>query len=54
MFTELRTNSDAGTPEKNFEQPPLLAEALKRIVGNLAGQISLHNLQTPAPELNVR
>lgn len=54
MFTELRANSDAGTPEKNFEQPRLLAEALERVVGNLAGQISLHNLQSPAPELNVR
>jgi len=53
IFTELRVNSDAGTSRKNFEGNPKLAEALMRIVQNLAGQISLHNLRGKGPELNV-
>jgi len=53
IYTELRVNSDAGTPRKNFEGNPKLAEALMRIVQNLAGQISLHNLRGKGPELNV-
>lgn len=53
MVAELCANSDAGTPEKNFEQDPLLKEALERMVRNLAGQISLRNMQVKAPELNI-
>jgi ATP-binding protein involved in chromosome partitioning len=57
MYVDLRVNSDAGTPEKNFEANPGnrgLAESLTRIVQNLAGQISLHNLSEPGPELNIQ
>jgi ATP-binding protein involved in chromosome partitioning len=53
MFTSLRVNSDAGTPRKNFESEPLLAESLTRIVENLAGQISLRNLGEAGPQLNI-
>jgi ATP-binding protein involved in chromosome partitioning len=53
MFTELRVNSDAGTPHKNFEGSPKLKEALETVVGNLAGQVSLRNLQETGPELTI-
>jgi ATP-binding protein involved in chromosome partitioning len=53
IYKELRINSDEGTPEKNYESNPALAEALTRIVENLAGQISLHNLKETGPELNI-
>ncbi|MGA3067198.1 MAG: Mrp/NBP35 family ATP-binding protein [Tepidisphaeraceae bacterium] len=53
IFTQLRVNSDAGTPEKNFEGDAGLKESLMRVVRNLAGQISLRNLQGAGPELNV-
>jgi ATP-binding protein involved in chromosome partitioning len=53
MFTELRANTDAGTPIKNFEANPALAAALLNVVRNLAGQVSLANLRGPGPTLNV-
>ncbi len=53
IYTELRINSDAGKPHLNFEGNPILAGALMKIVQNLAGQISLHNLQEKPPELNI-
>ncbi|MGD0461830.1 MAG: Mrp/NBP35 family ATP-binding protein [Tepidisphaeraceae bacterium] len=53
IFTELRVNCDAGKPHLNFEGNPILAAALTKVVQNLAGQISLHNLQEKPPELNV-
>src|SRR3982751_2998461 len=53
LYTELRVNSDAGDPTKNFTGNPKLAEALDTIVQNLAGQISLRNLKSPTPELNI-
>jgi ATP-binding protein involved in chromosome partitioning len=53
LVPELCANSDAGTPEKNFEGDPRLKEALERMVRNLAGQISLRNMQAQAPELNI-
>jgi len=53
MFPELRQNSDAGTPQKNFEGSPKLKEALEKVVMTLAGQISLRNLQGKGPELNI-
>jgi len=53
MFTELRINSDAGNPHANFTGHPKLAAALESMVRNLAGQVSLRNLSTPAPELTV-
>ena len=53
MFPEVRANCDRGTPLANFEGHPLLRESLERIVGNLAGQVSLRNLQVSAPALNI-
>jgi ATP-binding protein involved in chromosome partitioning len=53
LYTELRVNSDAGDPTKNFTGNPKLAEALNQIVQNLAGQVSLRNLRAPTPELNI-
>jgi ATP-binding protein involved in chromosome partitioning len=53
LFPELRVNSDAGTPEKNFEGNPQLAECLMSIVRNVAGQVSIKNMQSTGPELTV-
>src|SRR4051812_24670266 len=53
MFTELRVNSDAGTPHRNFEGTPKLREALESIVGHLAGEVSKRNVGTAAPTLTI-
>src|SRR5205823_3960762 len=49
MFTELRQNSDAGTPGKNFETNPALRESLETVVGNVAGEVSKRNLSGSGP-----
>jgi ATP-binding protein involved in chromosome partitioning len=53
MFTQLRVNSDAGNPTANFEGDPRLRDALMTLVGNLAGQVSVRNMGTAAPTLNI-
>jgi ATP-binding protein involved in chromosome partitioning len=53
LFPELRVNSDAGQPHKNFEGHPLLRDALTTIAQNLAAQVSRRNLQSTGPELTV-
>ncbi len=53
LYPQLRVNSDAGDPVANFEGDPRLRDALENIVGNLAGQISVRNLQGGMPELNI-
>jgi len=53
MFTELRINSDAGKPHANFEGNVTLRAALEGMVKTLAGQISVKNLSTVTPELNI-
>lgn len=53
MFTELRVNSDAGTPAKNFEGHPRLKAALEQLVTHLAGEVSKRNLAPAAPTLNI-
>ncbi len=53
MFQELRENSDAGTPIRNFESNPHLRESLENVVKNLFGQVQQRNLTTAAPVLNV-
>ncbi|CAN5581237.1 Mrp/NBP35 family ATP-binding protein [soil metagenome] len=53
MFTELRRNSDAGTPEKNFEGSPKLKEALEHIVQTLAGEVSVRNLSSAPVKLEI-
>jgi ATP-binding protein involved in chromosome partitioning len=53
MFTELRINSDAGKPNANFEGNPKLRQSLEGLVTHLAGQVSIRNMQAPAPGLNI-
>jgi ATP-binding protein involved in chromosome partitioning len=53
LIPELRINSDAGTPQKNFEGDAKLRESLEAIVKNLAGQVSIRNMQQRPPELNI-
>lgn len=53
MFSELRVNSDAGTPGKNFEGAPALRQSLDGIVGRLAGEVSKRNLSAAGPQLTV-
>jgi len=53
LFPELRVNSDAGQPHKNFTGNEQLRDALTQIAQNLAGQISIRNLQSQGPELTV-
>jgi ATP-binding protein involved in chromosome partitioning len=53
LFTELRVNSDAGTPHANFETNPKLREALEAVVGHLAGEVSKRNVGTGLPVLTI-
>ena len=53
MFTQLRVNSDAGNPTANFEGDPKLRDALMKVVGNVAGQVSVRNLSSQGPTLNI-
>jgi ATP-binding protein involved in chromosome partitioning len=53
LFTELRVNSDAGTPGKNFDGNPKLRESLERVVGHLAGEVSKRNFAGAGPELTI-
>jgi len=53
LFPELRINSDAGQPHRNFEGDPALRDALTAIAQRLAGQVSLRNLTGRGPELNI-
>lgn len=49
MFSELRVNSDAGTPTQNFEGPnAALRQSLETLVGRLAGEVSKRNLSGAA------
>jgi ATP-binding protein involved in chromosome partitioning len=53
MFTELRANSDAGTPHANFDQNPRLAAALEAVVSALVGQVSKRSEQPAGPVLTI-
>jgi ATP-binding protein involved in chromosome partitioning len=53
IFTELRINSDAGTPHQNFETNPRLKEALEQVVGHLAGEVSKRNMAGAGPTLTI-
>jgi ATP-binding protein involved in chromosome partitioning len=52
MYPQLRQNSDAGTPVKNFESDGLKG-ALEAIVAALAAEVSKRNLSDQAPTLNI-
>jgi ATP-binding protein involved in chromosome partitioning len=53
MYTELRQNCDAGTPEKNFEASPGLKSALETVVTNLMNEVTKRTLSDVVPQLNV-
>jgi ATP-binding protein involved in chromosome partitioning len=53
MYTELRQNSDAGTPIKNFESSPGLKSALEAIVNNLVAEVAKRSTGDVKPVLNV-
>ena len=53
LYPELRQNSDAGDPTKNFTTNDALASALSTITQNLTAQVNLRNLRPSAPTLNV-
>jgi ATP-binding protein involved in chromosome partitioning len=53
LYPELRANSDAGDPTRNFTSDPRIAQSLNQIVQNLISQINLRNLSSPTPELNI-
>jgi ATP-binding protein involved in chromosome partitioning len=53
MYTELRINSDSGNPHANFEKNRKLGEALEKIVGSLAGEVSRRNLEGGGPTLTI-
>ena len=53
MYTELRQNSDAGMPEKNFTGTAGLREALEWVVRNLVAQVEQRSLNRAGPTLTV-
>jgi ATP-binding protein involved in chromosome partitioning len=53
MYAELRQNSDAGTPEKNFQGNADLRTALETVVSNLLAQVALRSLSDAAPTLTI-
>ena len=53
MYRELRQNSDAGTPIKNFEGTPGLRESLEAVVHNVVGELTKRTASADAPTLTV-
>ena len=53
MIKELRENSDAGTPLKNFDGDPLLRKSLETVITHVAGEVSKRNLGPGGPPLIV-
>jgi ATP-binding protein involved in chromosome partitioning len=53
MFTELRANSDAGEPEKNFSGNVLLRESLEAVVANLMAEVAQRTASDVVPTLTV-
>jgi ATP-binding protein involved in chromosome partitioning len=53
LYPELRVNSDAGQPLKNYQEGSEIGRALQAIVGNLAGEVSKRNLGTQIPTLQI-
>lgn len=53
MFTELRQNSDAGTPVKNFESDPLLTTSLEAVGRALVAEVDHRNASSRPPTLTV-
>ena len=53
MFIDLRVNSDTGQPHANYDKNPKLKEALEHIVGRLASEVSIRNMQSQGPTLTI-
>jgi ATP-binding protein involved in chromosome partitioning len=53
MFTELRSNSDRGTPHANFEGNPKLRQALEALASRVADEVTQRNASASAPTLNI-
>jgi ATP-binding protein involved in chromosome partitioning len=53
MFPELRQNSDAGTPIKNFEGDPALRSSLETIVTNLVAEVVRRQTMGDGPQLTI-
>jgi ATP-binding protein involved in chromosome partitioning len=53
MFPELRVNSDAGNPTKNFEGNAKLRQSLEAVVTNLQQQVAARDLGPKGPQLTV-
>src|ERR1041385_3773813 len=53
MFTELRVNSDAGTPPANFDGNPKLAEALETFVSTVIGEVNKRSGRSAGPVLTI-
>jgi ATP-binding protein involved in chromosome partitioning len=53
MFTELRQNSDAGTPLKNYDGDPALRAALEQVVTNLVAEVVKRQSLGDGPQLTI-
>jgi ATP-binding protein involved in chromosome partitioning len=53
MYQELRANSDAGQPEKNFEGTEGLRSALEAVVKNLIAEVAERTAAESVPQLNI-
>jgi len=53
LFPELRINSDAGRPDKNFEGNKQLRDALMYIAQSVAEAVVLRNRQSAGPQLTI-
>ena len=53
MFPELRQNSDAGTPLKNYDGDPALRTALEHVVTNLVAEVVRRQTMGDGPQLTI-
>jgi ATP-binding protein involved in chromosome partitioning len=53
MFPELRQNSDAGTPLRNYDGDPALRAALEAVVTNLVAEIVRRQSMAAGPQLTI-
>jgi ATP-binding protein involved in chromosome partitioning len=54
LYTELRVNSDAGTPEQNFNGTAELKSAIEAIVQNLISEVDRRNAAGSGPTLEIK
>ena len=53
MFPELRQNSDAGTPLKNYDGDPALRSSLEQVVTNLVAEVVRRQSMGDGPQLTI-